>query len=1092
MAIIQRDVYQISVDTKNSASSLAALVKVGHDLRVELGAVGTSLDGMATDLKGVERAAKGTEDHVKTLRTRFIELDSVVSLASRAVGGFQKALGLLAQPIGLATQFEKELALVDTITNRAGTRFADQFLAISESTGREAAEVARSAYQAVSASIAEEDVAGFIGIADELARAGNAALTPTISLLATIRTQYKLTTEEVRGASAVLFDTTRLGVTKIEELATELGAAIPLAKQAGFSLREVAASMAAITKGGISTSEAATQVRATAVAFIKNGAAMAKALTGAGFAIEEADFKALSFIEKTRLLNRAFGDQGDVLLKLFGRIEGATAVLALGANNAAHFQEALESNANAADGYSAAVQRMGETAEFAQRKMKATFQRQLIQLGQDIMPAVNDALSELVKLTRENGSEIAGMVRALVGGFVEFGKFVVENAAPIKAFFAAVIAQSLIKRAIGMGIALKGMAAGVAGVGTAAKGASVGVAALAGPVGLLVASMPLLTAGATALGAALGEVANSSAYATQEIMKMQLVAQEQQLKKSLAGLSSVAELTARRGGIVAGDLVILSPEAIEEVKGVISAGAAESAISLKDAFASGMEQAEIAVNLTLNKLGDSAETQVRIAEDAQARLESLSAELALADEEYAKYVTYVGATITKQSDDARIRVEMIEEEAEILHNEVDTARRRAATLEIARANLSAKFQTEMLQRLKDALTGVGSTAGSAVSGFASGIGSLLGAGAPPAKPKTPRRGGSRRAKPKFEAVDQGILDSYRKELDEEARLRAAANALNASNRLASIEDTTVRELALLSAKHDAEVEAARSIGADISLVRSRQALELNEHLALLAEDRAAYELGRADLHLRSIIDADERAVEALASRHEAELEAAEAQGYALIELRAAQEYEMTSIVARQAHARRDAQIGSAEAVVGAIHAINGALAAAGVQSDFLAGVAIFGEGLVLQAKAATWALDAVAAGATGNYAKSVALGAAAVGAQAQALVDFAKAAGLGAGGGGGGGAQSLPTASGSGAGSSRTDSDRPLSLGDDGRGGSAGGVTIVLGTTFNGPVYDTEEAARRAVARNVLHGFQDLSADPRGIPRVDFGRLGRT
>lgn len=81
-------------------------------------------------------------------------------------------------------------------------------------------------------------------------------------------------------------------------------------------------------------------------------------------------------------------------------------------------------------------------------------------------------------------------------------------------------------------------------------------------------------------------------------------------------------------------------------------------------------------------------------------------------------------------------------------------------------------------------------------------------------------------------------------------------------------------------------------------------------------------------------------------------------------------------------------------------------------------------------------------------------------------------AGGGGGGGGGGGAVALSAPS------PPTDSDI---AGGGGRGdGRREGVTYV---TFNGPVYDTDEAARRAMASQTIRGINDLSRTA-GTPRV--------
>ena len=396
MSIAGREVYVIDVDERGTPK-----VKRLSDAAELLG------DDMRRAADGIERMEssmrRGT-GAVKAGRLSLLELNSGLEIASkgaRALGGIFSAL---KAPTKLAASFETEIAAIDTITKQAGTRFRDQFLDISERTGQDAAEVARAAYEAISAGVAQESAAQFVEVSNELARSGRAGLTESLELLATIREQFSLTDDELNRVNSQIFLATRDGRTKVSELAADLGGLIPLAKSAGQSLEEMLGGIVSITKAGITTNTATVQLKAYAVAVQKNGGNIAKALTKTGNAITETEFKSLSLAKQVTLLNTAFSGNEGALIKLFGRIDGVQAVQVLARNGAVDLENAVGASAAAANEASAAVGRFASTAEAAFGRTKATFNRQLIELGQKLLPLVTEGLADLTEFLKTDGA----------------------------------------------------------------------------------------------------------------------------------------------------------------------------------------------------------------------------------------------------------------------------------------------------------------------------------------------------------------------------------------------------------------------------------------------------------------------------------------------------------------------------------------------------------------------------------------------------------------------------------------------------------------------------------------------------------------
>jgi len=133
--------------------------------------------------------------------------------------------------------------------------------------------------------------------------------------------------------SDALFVAMKAGVTTIPELASALGAVLPYSQSLGVSFDETAAAVAALTKGGLTTSVATTGLRAALNSILapsKQAKDLAKEL---GIEFNAAGLEAMGLEGFLAEVNRATGGSNVALQTLFGSTE-ATAV-ALGFAGAA-------------------------------------------------------------------------------------------------------------------------------------------------------------------------------------------------------------------------------------------------------------------------------------------------------------------------------------------------------------------------------------------------------------------------------------------------------------------------------------------------------------------------------------------------------------------------------------------------------------------------------------------------------------------------------------------------------------------------------------------------------------------------------------
>lgn len=1126
--IIGADTYQILVETAQADRALNALRSDVAGLRTDVGSASQAIGRMEQGIEELGRQAEKANKSLEKNRTGILQFDAAANLAARGLGVLRKSIGLLSQPIGLATEFEKEVALIDTISNNAGSRFQDAFLEQSQRTGIAAAEIARATYQAISASIAEEQANEFVEISSGLARVGNAQLTPTLDLLATLRNQYSLTIEEVRRAAGTIFTTTRLGRTTIAELGASFGQIIPFTRGAKQSIEETSAALAALTQGGIETSIAATQLRAFAVGVAKNSDRIAAAITKQGKAISASEFQALSFIEQIRLLTRAFGDNQGQLIKLFGRIEGAAAVMNLGANNAAAFQRAIDGINASTDDLSRGLDRVGATAANAQARTRATYEKQLIELGRAIMPQVNQVLTELIQLLRDNGQQVAELIIGIARGAVALGEFVSNYGKPILVFFGALLAQSAITRAVGLATALGGIAKAISPIGVAASASALGVGKLATAIGGLSAALPLLVIAAQRAGEELGQMLTKVDLVEQHFLAVNNAIAERRIQQSLGSFESVDALQARRQEILAGDRVLLDPSQIDDARGVITRVAAEGTESIAEVLERGFEQASEIVGQGLAGFERAATIQRQREEEALDRAAASQAQLADLNNQIRAYESS-GNVVALAYFEALDRRRKLEAEISTVQVQVEDARKRAVELEEARAKLSVRFQREATQRLADVFVRFEQNAPGLVA-LGRSFGQLASGTLPPVpqEDKKKKRSGptraeleearqERNARNRIGALDDAdqrsiALQELRFEtevkrakkhgddltalLARQARERAdleeriertkseklrQVREADASERVNAIAKASERELAALVLRFEREIEEAQRGGRNILFVRERQARELDDRLRQLDDERQARIRQRRQIELDIIEDANRREIESARFKHEEQLRLAREAGASEREIALFQQREITAIIERQNERRTDSYFLAAQQIGQTGAALFDILETIGIKGQLLTGLEIIGEGVFLQAKAIRYGIQAGERFLSGDILRGIGFTALAAQAQAGAVKQYAMAAELGAGG--GPSAQSTaPTAPG-GAGTS----DRRPSV-QEGQG--SGPLTLVIGgPTFNGDVYDTRAGATRAFGRRAIESIAAIENE-RGLPRFNLSRFG--
>ncbi len=428
-------------------------------------------------------------------------------------------LGLGTAMTGLAVGFETDFAKVSTLLDESVVDFSSykkELLTASNESKIALGEFSEAVYGSISAGVDQTKAIEFTTEAMKLAKGGFTTGAKAVDVMTTAINGYKLSTEDATKISDYLITTQNLGKTTVDELASSMGAVIPVASNANFAMNELAAGFALMTKNGIATSEAGTYMKSMLSELTKSGSitdGVLKELTGNGFAkLKEEGWTTSDILN---LLNDYAIKNNKSLKDLFGSVEAGSAALVLASGNGEEFNEMLAAMENSAGATQEAFDKMDATPA---ERMKGAWNKVKnagIELGESLVPlfektadVINNLVDKFNSLTDEQKENILkwGLAAAAVGPF-------------FKAIGNGIQTFTTLKSTIGgvssfLGIMSKSSSVTATALGgvTSAAGSAAGASALGGMItslgGVVAAAAPF------ALGAAVVGVAAYGVHKT--------------------------------------------------------------------------------------------------------------------------------------------------------------------------------------------------------------------------------------------------------------------------------------------------------------------------------------------------------------------------------------------------------------------------------------------------------------------------------------------------------------------------------------------------------------------------------------------------
>ena len=291
----------------------------------------------------------------------------------------------------LAKNFENAMKEVETISKATQENFkgiSKAVFELSNITPDNPEKLANAYYQIVSAGY---DGAKGLKLLETASKAAVGGVTDTQTAadgLTTVLNAFGIEAENVSEVADVMFKTVQLGKTTFSELASNLSTVAPIASSSGIRFEEVAAAIATLTKQGVPTAQAMTQIRS--------------AIIGTNEVLGDGWSKTLSLQNAFELLYEKAGGSQTVLQEMVGRIEAVSGVLGVAGKNAKGAAKDLQEMTNATGASEEAFKRMASSnvnqLAILQNRIKVTTK----DIGEAILGASNEIVGFLNKALEDS------------------------------------------------------------------------------------------------------------------------------------------------------------------------------------------------------------------------------------------------------------------------------------------------------------------------------------------------------------------------------------------------------------------------------------------------------------------------------------------------------------------------------------------------------------------------------------------------------------------------------------------------------------------------------------------------------------------
>ena len=370
---------------------------------------------------------------VNTLEGNLKKLQN--TLKTLAVGYMgKKLLDAGKENLMYFAEYQKGLAqtftLLPDITKQGMEQMSDDVKQFAKDMKVLPEEILPALYQAISASVPEDEVFGFLETARKSSVGGVTEMETAVDVLSSIVNAYGDDVIDATRASDLMFTAMKKGKTTFGEMASNMYSVLPIAKALEVPFENVTAAISTMTAMGTPTAQATTQIGRMFLEFSKDGTRASEIFIKAtGRTFKQFIAEGNNAQDALKVMEEVAKKAGLEINNLFNSAEAGNAALALTGKGTQKFTEDLEAMADSAGATEEAYEKMSGTISFMLDGIKAKISVFKIEIAERYFPEIEDAIKkvdETFDRLEQNGSldrlaqSIGGIISTII---LEFDKW---------------------------------------------------------------------------------------------------------------------------------------------------------------------------------------------------------------------------------------------------------------------------------------------------------------------------------------------------------------------------------------------------------------------------------------------------------------------------------------------------------------------------------------------------------------------------------------------------------------------------------------------------------------------------------------------
>ncbi len=367
------------------------------ELKAVTGQLQKKLKDVNKSLKGIDTQVQKTQGAFAKMGNKvggtFDKLNAKLKEHKAQIAGITVAVSAMAlKGVSDFKKFEDGMAQIGTLGVKNLKQIESQLDVIRKSFGISGAEATKGYYDIISAGAKEgKEALDQLTAATKLAKAGATDLGGAIDIVTSGINIFGAQGETASTITDKLFLAVKFGKTTVEELGQTFGFVAPVVAAAGLSMDDYAASMAAVTAGGIQTKQATTGIKAVLSNLIKVTPKAEKAAKRLGIEFGVTALKSKGLVGVMQDIKEKTGGDITELGKLFDSIEAINTVAVMtsegGLKNLSRNFEAMGASAGTTQ---TALEKVKKTASFNFSKFNQSLSIMSKNIGAALVPALID------------------------------------------------------------------------------------------------------------------------------------------------------------------------------------------------------------------------------------------------------------------------------------------------------------------------------------------------------------------------------------------------------------------------------------------------------------------------------------------------------------------------------------------------------------------------------------------------------------------------------------------------------------------------------------------------------------------------------